>query len=946
MLERGRGTRRGRIRRRPALALAVLVALGVAAQASAKGTPGHAAYFDVRTSRGPGALASPARAEARARLSDSIGAHAVVDLDPVTGTPHNLMKLGGYLTEASPAAAPDVVMGYVRGHLADLGLAPADLGTFRLADDYADAYGVRHVTWRQEVRGIPVFDNFLRGNVTADGRLINIVGSPLSHVIVRSLTPKLSAEAALGTALRDAGGSALPLAVSSRGSDAAMTTRFVGGHKAQLALFGDVGGPRLAWVVQAKAGPADWYRDAIDANDGRLLRRANLVKFAGSVAAWEYHPGGGAAGARSLHTVPVTDATRLSGIASHVFTDLNDDDVVNAGEEVVASAAGPTWSYPFGPFSVGGSGTTCTSAAPCTWNRNVSASWQSNRKQNAAQVYYYLDYFHNWLARPQIGFTAAGHNFENADRVNANTDDGANTAIATNDDPGSGTGFPDFNHTDNASMLTLPDGSSPTMQMYLYAGGDLGPGTPSANAGDDASVVFHEYTHGLSSRLITDGSGFEKLDSVQAASMGEAWSDWYAMDNLVRRGLEPDSVATFGNVVFGRYLQGPNKVLRTEALDCRPGNSSGGCSGSPTAGAGGYTYGDLAKVIGTPEVHADGEIWGQTLWQLRDALVTAHGQALGSDIAEKDITGAMRLSPDEPSMLDERNALIAADYVYNSHADVGRVIGVTTARGMGYFASTTGSNDTRPVESFAAWPVGETQNASVHGTVRELTTNAVVPGAKVFLGGHTAVFDVHPTTTDASGNYTLTGLYPGHTYHVVASRSGYELGDSAIAVVAGSNLRNIGIRKNWAAGAAVSTNGVDYGNFDCGPDKAVDSSLDFGWSTNNDPGGYQIVVTLPQHVDLSATGGLQLAPGADCGDSAGSSLAHYRLYTSQNGTTWNLVSDATFTAGQSGTLQPINPPLAARSNVRYLKLVMLTPVGVLEPYIDMRELKAFGTPTP
>jgi hypothetical protein len=29
-----------------------------------------------------------------------------------------------------------------------------------------------------------------------------------------------------------------------------------------------------------------------------------------------------------------------------------------------------------------------------------------------------------------------------------------------------------------------------------------------------------------------------------------------------------------------------------------------------------------------------------------------------------------------------------------------------------------------------------------------------------------------------------------------------------------------------------------------------------------------------------------------------------------------------------------------------VKLVMLTPVGPLEPYIDMRELKAFGTPTP
>ena len=36
--------------------------------------------------------------------------------------------------------------------------------------------------------------------------------------------------------------------------------------------------------------------------------------------------------------------------------------------------------------------------------------------------------------------------------------------------------------------------------------------------------------------------------------------------------------------------------------------------------AGGYTYASFGKINGSPEVHADGEIWAQTLWQLRTAV--------------------------------------------------------------------------------------------------------------------------------------------------------------------------------------------------------------------------------------------------------------------------------------------------------------------------------------
>jgi hypothetical protein len=232
--------------------------------------------------------------------------------------------------------------------------------------------------------------------------------------------------------------------------------------------------------------------------------------------------------------------------------------------------------------------------------------------------------------------------------------------------------------------------------------------------------------------------------------------------------------------------------------------------------------------------------------------------------------------------------------------------------------------------------------------LKDADTNAPIAGATVFLGGHTSVFDVHSTTTNASGQYTLTGLYPGHTYHVIAARSGYDLSDNAVAILPGSNTANLTSRHDWANGAAVAATGPDYSDFGCGPDAAVDGSLDTGWSTDSDGPGFpfQIVVTLPNRVNLTASGGLQLAPGADCGDPVGNALAHYQLHTSQNGTTWNLVSDATFAPSDNGNLHPLAVPTAARSNVRYLKLVMLSNQSGVDPWIDMRELKAYGTAAP
>ena len=278
-----------------------------------------------------------------------------------------------------------------------------------------------------------------------------------------------------------------------------------------------------------------------------------------------------------------------------------------------------------------------------------------NRAQNAVQVFFFVNNFHDHLAAAPIGFNTAAGNFQGDDAVQAQPDDGAGTISGI---------FPDPQHTDNANMSTPPDGTPPTMQMYLFndpaADDPIFGGTPRAdpfiqgNGGDEANVIYHEYTHGLSNRLVIDPSGNSTLGNGQAGSMGEAWSDWYAMDYLVDTGQVTDTAAE-GELRVGEYVGAGQDLIRTQPMDCAVGSTSPECHGTAGAGSGGYTYGDFGKIIGGPEVHADGEIWGETLWDLRTALGTEETEGL--------VTRAMELSPSNPSYLDMRNSILQADLV-------------------------------------------------------------------------------------------------------------------------------------------------------------------------------------------------------------------------------------------------------------------------------------------
>ena len=52
-------------------------------------------------------------------------------------------------------------------------------------------------------------------------------------------------------------------------------------------------------------------------------------------------------------------------------------------------------------------------------------------------------------------------------------------------------------------------------------------------------MVYHEYAHGLSERLVTDAQGFGALIGAQPGAIAEGTSDYYAMDYLVADRARP-----------------------------------------------------------------------------------------------------------------------------------------------------------------------------------------------------------------------------------------------------------------------------------------------------------------------------------------------------------------------------------------------------------------------
>jgi hypothetical protein len=907
------------MRRAMARALATAATLLLLTAPAAADTPPRG-DFDARPTAAD--AASP-RALAQDALRDRLGRFGLVAEEQRTGTPRAVARLNGFLTPASPRPGADVALDYVRGNLRVFGLEADDVAGLRLTGRTFTG-GVEYLRWEQRYRGIPSSDTQLEAAVTGAGRLLSVTGPAAADLTVPSIVPDVGAEQAYA-AVRRSGRTTRPeVAMDERAAGPQRSTTFADGGTASLVLYQDGDGARLGWRVLAPVSDTEVYDATVDATSGAVVRRANRVDFAGDALIYRASPESGP------DQVPLTGwldqgATTLKGPNAHAFVDPKDR--VGFGQYAVAAEdeigpVGGDWIFPLDTdFPSDG-------CAPpgCTWDHSVPGSWLANRAQSATQLFYLVNTFQAHLAQQPISFATGG--FSGDDPVLAQAMDGA-------DGPA---GVPDAGHVNNASFLTLPDGTPGLLQSHLFSD-DPERGFGDVDAANDASVIYHEYAHGLSGRLVTDGQGFAALDTPQAGAIAEGTSDFYAMDHLVASGLVADDEA-LADVRLGRYLdQGDPDGMRYQAIDCAPLSPDAGCPATPGTNGGGFTYADFGDVYGEPEVHSDGEIWAQTLWDIRRRLDVEKARAV--------ITGGLRLAPPQPSFLDMRNAILQA-----STEDDDALWEVFAARGMGYFASTDGSRDLQPVANEALPPApGDT--GSVAGVVED-EQGAALEGAVVGVAGHDTVFDGElgeplRDTTDASGRYEIPGVAVGVYRLLTSHRAGYRDGRATnVGVDSGvtTQVPDLLMARDWASapGAAIERfTGPDYTDSGCGPAGLIDDEPGGVWGTDSDPGGHLVVVDLgvPIYVDQVA-----IDPGAGCGDDPTAGLRQYavRGATGPDGP-FQTLSSGVFAPLRGGFLR--NAPTTDTPAVRFVELQALTPQsanGDGAAFLDVAELHVARKP--
>jgi hypothetical protein len=710
---------------------------------------------------------------ARADLAEDLGPLGEVRVDRKSGAVSYIGRSDRLLTAPSSHSPQEIVLDYVRTHVEAFGLDEADIANLKLVARSVSPDGIVHLRFNQALDGILSFDSGIDGHVTADGRLINVSGAPVPGASLPDTDPALGARAGLREAREAVDGESVLPAATAVAATPAQTTTFAGGERAILRWSATADGPSLAWSVIADDGGERFYDVLVDAESGALLRRQDLTSDLGQARYFGVDP------LQTPTPIEITmppawyddnaGGTRLWGQYARTYIDGMSENPA-AGEEqggeriqIPASSgapAAPDWLY---SQSTDFPGAKPCPPSGCTWNNLDEESSAVNQFQAATNAHVITSRFHDYLEQAPIGFDEASGNFQ---RTNTSGSGLGNDYVRVETNDGGG-----FN---NANFSSPPDGMAPRMQVYLRTSRDI-------NGSDQADVIYHEYGHGLSSRLVVNASGSSALSGFQSRMMGEGWSDFYSLDLLVHEGRLADP-PTPGQVQIGYYANSPGGV-RYKPIDCpvNPAETTAACNGTPTLLAtirGGFTYGDIvpmyASLTKPPFVplynegpHDGSEVWGETLWDIRTAL--------GRETALALITGGMRLSVDAPSMLDMRDAILqqavamrSAPGAPDDHYEA--LWEIFAKRGMGADATTRSAGSTTPEEGFGLvtsadsptftdpYPGGDNDGAIEPGEQFELSQElrAVTSGDLAGVSG-TLTSGTGGTIVDGTAAWPLLG---------------------------------------------------------------------------------------------------------------------------------------------------------------------------------------------
>ena len=264
-----------------------------------------------------------------------------------------------------------------------------------------------------------------------------------------------------------------------------------------------------------------------------------------------------------------------------------------------------------------------------------------------------------------------------------------------------------------ANMTTPVDGTAPIMNMGLVS-------TTRRHTALDATVVMHEFSHGVTSRLVGGPLNNHALEAAQSAAMGEGWGDYFAC------------TITGADTVASWVVNKPGGI-RGFRYDANFPDHFG------KIGTGRYT-----------EIHNVGEIWAATLLDIN--------RRIGIPLTVQLIVDALKISPASPTFLDMRDAILGALGAKTAAGQIAADLAITAKSALW--------------TSFAKFGMGPKAKANNGTALTGTVADFAVPGGAVasnFVRLQAAPLAPIPDKVPAGISSSLTVTPPGKIKRIAVS---------------------------------------------------------------------------------------------------------------------------------------------------------------------------------
>ena len=657
-----------------------------------------------------------------------------VEYNQVTRTPELIapdpLKGPAVMSGASSEKRSTVLRNFAKSNNELVGMTNEQLDQLRVTADYMNPSG--NLGWaslEQFVNGIPVFRGEIKAGFKPNGEMFRVINNLASGLEYGSLSTEFGDPA-----------NAVRIAAADVKADVDMTLNAAESNDLK-ATFGtgyypttaskyyfpiEPGLARAAWYVIVWK-PVNGYEMMIDAETGQILWRQNMGKDQTQSATYNVwssasnlmlsqdspaplSPGpiDPALGTQG----PLLPRTMISLVGNEGTNNFNNNGWITDGGNATEGnnvIAGLDRGSPNGPdAAITGSGSRVFDFAtnvppdtipggtsyplpageansPCPGTPNATVL--DSQKAAVVQMFFYVNRLHDVLYRH--GFTEQARNFQ---LDNFGRGGSGNDRVLAEGQDCSGTNNANFNSSST-------DGTTGRMQMYIFTGP-----TPDRDGTLDGDVIVLEVGHGVTNRLHTgcnsgtqggqmhEGNG-DFMAHLLFSESGDAINGVYSMGGYATyfwRATAPFSNA--GNFYFGirRFpkavigftggpLNRPHNPLTYADIDPAQFNVSDGAfapafTGSPT------------------QAHDGGEVWSSFLWEVRARLIARLGHQAGTSKMLQLFVDGMKTATSTSSMLNSRNAIIAAAQAGGTGEDVADVWAGFAARGMGFGATNPTGN--------------------------------------------------------------------------------------------------------------------------------------------------------------------------------------------------------------------------------------------------------------